>query len=140
MSNIINSDLALKKFGAPQGQKRPLRPREVWAIRASIEMSGNIRNLALLNLAIDSKLRGYDLVRLKVFDVYSAGAVRERAMIAQKKTARPVQFEITKLTAGSVLSQIKKASLVRQALYFRAGIITANICPHDNIIASLTNR
>ena len=111
MSNILNSELTLKKFGAPQGQKRPLRPREVWAIRARIEMSGNIRNLALFNLAIDSKLRGCDLVRLKVSDVYSAGAVRERAMIVQKKTARPVQFEITKLTAGSVLSQIKKASL-----------------------------
>ena len=58
--------------GAPRGQKRPFRPREVWAIRARLEMLGEIRNLALLNLAIDSKLRGCDLVRLKVSDVFSA--------------------------------------------------------------------
>ena len=56
--------------GLPRGQKRPFRPREVWAIRARLEMLGEIRNLALLNLAIDSKLRGCDLVRLKVSDVF----------------------------------------------------------------------
>lgn len=100
-----------KKHGAPTGQKRPLRPREVWAIRARIEISKNVRNLALFNLAIDSKLRGCDLVRLKVSDVYSAGTVRDRATIIQKKTSRPVQFEITNLTAASVLSQIKEAGL-----------------------------
>ena len=111
MSNFLIPDSTTKTLGAPQGQKRPSRPREVWAIRARIEMSGNIRNLALFNLAIDSKLRGCDLVRLKVSDVYSAGTVRERAMIIQKKTARPVQFEITKLTAGSILSQIKNANI-----------------------------
>jgi hypothetical protein len=61
--------------GAPRGQKRPFRPREVWAIRARLEMLGQIRNLALLNLAIDSKLRGCDLVSLKVSDVFSAGSV-----------------------------------------------------------------
>ena len=111
MSNFLIPDSTTKTLGAPQGQKRPSRPREVWAIRARIEMSGNIRNLALFNLAIDSKLRGCDLVRLKVSDVYSAGTVRKRAMIIQKKTARPVQFEITKLTAGSILSQIKNANI-----------------------------
>lgn len=111
MFDFADNNTTPKQLGAPQGQKRPLRPREVWAIRARIEISGNVRNLALFNLAIDSKLRGCDLVRLKVSDVYSAGAVRERAMIVQKKTSRPVQFEITKLTAGSVLSQIKDANI-----------------------------
>jgi len=99
------------KSGAPRGQKRPLRPREVWAIRARLEMLGQVRNLALLNLAIDSKLRGCDLVRLRVSDVSSAGSIRERAMIIQKKTSRPVQFEITKLTATSVAAFIHQENL-----------------------------
>lgn len=111
MFKLTTDKTIAKQIGAPQGQKRPLRPREVWAIRARIEISKNVRNLALFNLAIDSKLRGCDLVRLKVSDVYSAGAVRDRATIIQKKTSRPVQFEITKLTSTSVLSQIKDASL-----------------------------
>lgn len=97
--------------GAPRGQKRPFRPREVWAIRARLEMLGEIRNLALLNLAIDSKLRGCDLVRLKVSDVFSADSVRERAMIIQKKTSRPVQFEITKLTGTSLVAHVQKFNL-----------------------------
>ena len=71
--------------GAPRGQKRPFRPREVWAIRARLEMLGQVRNLALLNLAIDSKLRGCDLVSLKVSDVFSAGSIRERAMVIHKE-------------------------------------------------------
>lgn len=96
MFDFEDNNIPPKQLGAPQGQKRPLRPREVWAIRARIEISKNVRNLALFNLAIDSKLRGCDLVRLKVSDVYSAGVVRERAMVMQKKTSRPVQFEITK--------------------------------------------
>ena len=73
--DTINGKEQNRKQGAPRGQKRPFRPREVWAIRARLEMLGEIRNLALLNLAIDSKLRGCDLVRLKVSDVFSAGLV-----------------------------------------------------------------
>jgi len=104
--------------GAPRGQKRPFRPREVWAIRARLEMLGQIRNLALLNLAIDSKLRGCDLVRLKVSDVFSAGSIRERAMVIQKKTSRPVQFEITKLTAASLISHVQKAGVAKDEYLF----------------------
>jgi len=107
-----------QKSGAPRGQKRPFRPREVWAIRARLEMLGEVRNLALLNLAIDSKLRGCDLVRLKVSDVFSAGSVRERAMIIKKKTGRPVQFEITKLTATSIVSHAQKANLTKSDFLF----------------------
>lgn len=102
---------ALNSLGAPRGQKRPLRTREVWAIRARLEMKGEVRNLALLNLAIDSKLRGCDLVGLRVSDVLSAGTVRERAMIIQRKTSKPVQFEITKLTASSLMAHIHKAGI-----------------------------
>ena len=82
--DTLNTEEQNRKQGAPRGQKRPFRPREIWAIRARLEMLGEIRNLALLNLAIDSKLRGCDLVRLKVSDVFSAGSVRERAMVMRQ--------------------------------------------------------
>ena len=80
------------------GQKRPLQPKNVWSIRVRLEMSGAIRELALFNLAIDSKLRACDLVKLKVEDLWSGSSIRDRATIIQKKTKRPVQFEFTEQT------------------------------------------
>ena len=77
------------------GQKRPLEPKHVWAIRIRLEIAERTRELALFNLAIDSKLRGCDLVRLEVADVYAAGQVKQRTAIVQSKTRRPVGFEIT---------------------------------------------
>ena len=74
------------------GQKRPLLPKHVWSIRVRLEMAENKRDLALFNMAIDCKLRGCDLVRLKVNDVYAAGRVKERASVTQSKTRRPVRF------------------------------------------------
>lgn len=84
------------------GQKRPLLPKHVWAIRVRLELAEAVRDLALFNLAIDSKLRGCDLVHLKVVDVFSAGAVKERVSILQTKTKTPVQFEITEGTRQSL--------------------------------------
>jgi len=84
------------------GQKRPLKPKDVWAIRVRLEINGCKRELALFNLAIDSKLRACDLVRLKVDDVQVGGRVRERATVVQKKTGRPVQFEMTEQTRTAV--------------------------------------
>lgn len=78
------------------GQKRALKPSEVWGIRARLEVGGRARDLALFDLAIDSKLRACDLVALKVEDVCLGRQVRDRATIVQKKTRRPVQFEITR--------------------------------------------
>lgn len=80
------------------GQKRPLQPRSVWSIRVHLEMSGATRELALFNLAIDSKLRACDLVKLKVEDLWSGSSIRDRAIVVQKKTKRPVQFEVTEPT------------------------------------------
>ena len=80
------------------GQKRPLKPRDVWAIRVRLELSGSKRDLALFDLAIDSKLRACDLVCLKIGDVRIGERTRERATIVQKKTGRPVQFEIADAT------------------------------------------
>jgi integrase len=84
------------------GQKRPLKPKDVWAIRVRLQLQDRKRDLALFNLAIDSKLRGCDLVSLKIEDVCAAGRARERATVIQKKTGRPVQFEITEQTRSSI--------------------------------------
>jgi hypothetical protein len=84
------------------GQKRPLKPKDVWAIRVRLQLQGRKRDLALFNLAIDSKLRGCDLVRLQVDDVCAGGRVRDRGTVIQKKTGRPVQFEITEQTRTSI--------------------------------------
>ena len=91
------------------GQKRPLKPKEVWAIRVRLQLEGRKRDLALFNLAIDSKLRGCDLVSLQVEDVCAGGRVRDRGTVIQKKTGRPVQFEITEQTRSSIRTGCPKA-------------------------------
>ncbi len=90
------------------GQKHPLLPKHVWAIRVRLEIADNHRDLALFNLAIDSKLRGCDLVCLKVADVFAAGQVKERASVIQSKTQMPVRFEVTEGTRKSLLSWMDK--------------------------------
>jgi integrase len=94
------------------GQKPPLKLKEVWAIRTRLQLAVRHRNLALFNLALDSKLRGCDLVRLRVKDVTKGGRVARRASIVQQKTQMPVQFEITKDTRDSVSVWVSKAQLV----------------------------
>ena len=76
------------------GQKPPLKSRQVWAIRVRLQIANKKRDLALFNLSLDSKLRGCDLLRIKVSDVRTGGDIRSRAKITQKKTGNPVQFEI----------------------------------------------
>lgn len=102
------------------GQKRPLQPRQVWSIRVRLEMSASARDLALFNLAIDSKLRASDLVELKVEDVCSGPVVRDRAVIVQLKTGRPVQFEITEVTRQSIERLIAVQSLSSGYLLFQS--------------------
>lgn len=97
--------------GKLSGQKRPLKLQEVWAIRIRLELQEKTRDLALFNLAIDSKLRACDLMSLRVADVAQGGRVQSRARIIQQKTARPVQFEITEQTRRSVENWISKAGL-----------------------------
>lgn len=84
------------------GQKRPLKPEHVWAIRVWLELAENHRNRALFKLAIDSKLRGCDLIEMKVVDVMASGQIKERASVLQSKTQKPVQFEILEGTRGSL--------------------------------------
>ena len=84
------------------GAKPPLRPKHVWSIRTKLQVEGRVRDLALFNLAIDSKLRGCDVVALKVDDVAPNRYAVDRATVRQKKTGRPVKFELTKATRQAV--------------------------------------
>jgi len=93
------------------GQKPPLKLKEVWSIRIRLQLTASLRNLALFNLALDSKLRGCDLVRLRVNDITKGGRVSRRASVIQQKTKMPVQFEITEQTRDSVWNWISKARL-----------------------------
>ena len=83
-------------------QKKPLEPKHVWSIRVRLEIARSVRDLAIFNLAIDSKLRACDLVKLRLDDVFSGVKVRHRATIVQRKTGRPVQFEITEQSRTSL--------------------------------------
>jgi len=93
------------------GQKPPLKLREIWAIRTRLQLAGNTRELALFNLAIDSKLRSCDLLRLKVEDIASGIKVLSRVTMIQKKTGQPVKFEITKPTQESLKNWIDEKGL-----------------------------
>jgi site-specific recombinase XerC len=93
------------------GQKAPFKLKDVWALRVRLQMENRIRELALFNLGIDSKLRGCDLVALKVRDVCHGDQVASRAVVMQHKTQRPVQFEITQAARDAVQKWIKTAEL-----------------------------
>jgi len=84
------------------GQKPALQPKHVWAIRTKLQLDKKTRDLALFNLALDSKLRGCDVVSLKVEDIAPHGYTADRSTVRQKKTGRPVKFEITELTRQTV--------------------------------------
>ena len=89
------------------GAKPPLQARHVWSIRTKLQMDGKKRDLALFNLAIDRKLRGCDVVRLKVEDVAPRGLTADRARVRQRKTGHPVKFELTEQTRDAVDAYIK---------------------------------
>ncbi len=93
------------------GQKSPLKLKQVWAIRIRLQIADNVRELALFNLAIDSKLRSCDLVKIRVKDIANGTTVSKRAIVMQQKTSRPVQFEITEQTRESISNLIEFAKL-----------------------------
>jgi len=78
------------------GQGAPFKLKDIWALRVHLQMESRVRELALFNLGIDSKLRGCDLVALRARDVCHGDQVATRAIVMQHKTQRPVQFEITR--------------------------------------------
>jgi integrase len=91
------------------GAKPPLRPKHVWSIRTKLQVAGRTRDLAMFNLAIDSKLRGCDVVALKVEDVAPSGYAVDRATVRPKKTGQPVKFELTEQTRQAVDDYLRAA-------------------------------
>jgi integrase len=116
------------------GQKPPRKLREIWAIRIRLQLGARTRDLAMFNLAIDSKLRACDLTKLRVRDVCLGSRVAPRATVMQQKTQRPVQFEITEQTRESVEVWIKAAGLLPSDFLFPGRIhasppaIDASVC------------
>lgn len=94
--------------GKQIGVKKPLKQRQIWAVRFFLDREGRIRDRALFDLAIDSKLRGCDLVRLKIGTLVTGHDIRTRAMVVQQKTGRPVQFEITTEVRASLLAWLQR--------------------------------
>ncbi len=94
--------------GRKLGAKRPLKPKEIWAIRFKLDQDRRLRDRALFDLAIDSKLRGCDLVKIRVGDLVAGARVRNRAMVVQQKTKRPVQFELLEPARSSILAWLER--------------------------------
>jgi integrase len=96
--------------GKLTGAKPPLRPKHVWSIRTKLQIEGRARDLAMFNLAIDSKLRGCDVVAIRVEDVAAGGYTADRATVRQKKTGRPVRFELSDQTRQAIDDYLKAAN------------------------------
>src|SRR6516162_557619 len=96
--------------GKLTGAKPPLRPKHIWSIRSRLQLEGRTRDLAMFNFAIDSKLRGCDVVALKVADIAPNGYSVDRATIRQKKTGQPVKFELTEETRQAVDDYLRATS------------------------------
>ena len=109
------------------GQKAPLKLKDIWAIRIRLQLSNRIREFALFDLGLDSKLRACDLVRLRVRDICNGGRVSTRAIVMQQKTSLPVQFEITAPTREAVSEWIKMAALANDDFLFPSRV---NDLPH----------
>jgi integrase len=107
------------------GQKAPFKLKEIWAIRVRLQLANRHRELALFNLAIDSKLRACDLVKLRVRDVCHGGGIASRAIVLQQKTQRPVQFEITEQTRDAVGAWIRHAELTAEDPLFPSRVRTS---------------
>jgi len=104
------------------GLKTPLKLKEIWAIRVWLQVFRRTRELALFNLGIDSKLRACDLLKLKVRDVCHGERVAARANVVQKKTSRPVQFEITESTRTALTDWIRLSGLASDDFLFRSRV------------------
>ncbi len=102
------SDRRAWNAGRKVGAKRALKPRQVWAIRFFLDQHRRMRDRALFDLAVDSKLRGCDVVRIKIGDLVIGGQIRTRAIVVQQKTGRPVQFELLTDARTSLLAWLER--------------------------------
>src|SRR5881628_550322 len=118
MQDQVNTAFATKRVpwnkGKLTGTKPPLRPKHVWSIRTKLQIEGRARDLAMFNLAIDSKLRGCDVVAIRVEDVAAGGYTADRATVRQKKTGRPVRFELSEQTRLAVDDYLKATATTQE--------------------------
>ena len=119
--------------GRMQGAKRALKPPQVWAIRFWLDREQRLRDRAMFDLAIDSKLRGCDVVKVKIGDLVSGGRVRSRAIVIQQKTGRPVQFELLDPSRVSMEAWLERRVASLMTLCFRAGSTTLIISALGNM-------
>ncbi len=120
------------------GQKPPFKAKEVWSIRIRLQIADHKRDLALFNLAIDSKLRGCDLVRLRVYDLWIGGEIRHRAKLVQSKTGAPVKFEVTQQTREALEAWRRFKGLSPQDWLFPSRKDPAGISARGSTAASST--
>ncbi len=102
------------------GQKPALKLKEIWSIRIRLQIANRVRDLALFNLAIDSKLRSCDLVKIRVRDIAHGSSIASRAMVMQQKTHQPVRFEITEQTRESISNWVSRARLTTEDYLFKS--------------------
>ena len=119
--------------GRMVGAKRALKPQQVWAIRFWLDRERRLRDRAMFDLAIDSKLRGCDVVKVRIGDLVSGGRVRSRAIVVQQKTGRPVQFELLESARGSIWPGLNAEAERLTTSLFRAASITPIISAHGNM-------
>ena len=105
--DLFRSDPKPWNCGRIIGPKAPLKPKHVWAIRQQLKTARRVRDLALFNCALDAKLRGCDVVKLRISDVAPGGVLRQRSTVIQRKTGRPVPFEITETTREALAAWLE---------------------------------
>jgi integrase len=126
--NMIAAPSTPWNKGKLVGQKSPLRLHEIYGIRIRLQLAHRTRDLALFNLAVDSKLRACDLVRLRVQDISHGGQIQPRAIVMQQKTKRPVQFEITARTRESLQDWIQQSGRIAGDFLFPSSARAGHIC------------
>jgi integrase len=143
MQDRVNATPAPKQVpwnkGKLTGAKPPLRPKHVWSIRTKLQIEGRARDLAMFNLAIDSKLRGCDVVAMRVQDVAAGGYTADRATVRQRKTGRPVRFELSEQTRQAVDDYLK-ATGKRPGEFLFAGRRGAGNCMTTRQYARLVSE
>ena len=122
------------------GAKPPLRPKHVWSIRTKLQVEGRTRDLAMFNLAIDSKLSGCDVVALKVEDVAPSGYAVDRATVRQKKTGQPVRFELTEQTRQAVDDYVRAATKKPGELCSPAALVRKRASRRDSTATLIYRR
>ena len=124
--------------GRKLGAKRPLKPQQIWAIRFLLDREKRVRDRALFDLAIDSKLRGCDLVKVRIGDLVTGGRIRNRAIVIQQKTKRPVQFELLSIQA-SLLAWLERRKGSMTIMRSQAGSIILTTSARVNMRGWLRN-